>query len=271
LKHWIVSLMVILCTTAHPVRADETCGDGYTLSNFDASSTVATRGGECYAGYEIYSGSDFRFIPQSTGIVCPTGQHMSNGTCVADTVGNCADGFHDADIGTAAYAVQTIGGECYAGYQSQQTNRNVAYLIVSPNPTCGSGYYPTPNGCVAHITGNCPGNYYAITPTNAFVRPTDNTCPTNYAAYDDTELCKSWPIFADKPDFCTPQLLCDSGATSLRTSTGINLPIYREKLTTPSLTIGFENGNVCYTNLVPGNGANTINIKYNNETYHGVE
>ena len=263
--------MIFLCATTF-VRADETCGDGYTLSVFHSSSAVVASGGECYSGYEPYTGNlgNFRFITTPNNIVCPTGQHMSNGTCVADTAGNCATGFHDADIGTAS-AVQTIGGECYAGYQSQQTNRNVAHLIVSPNPTCGSGYYPTANGCAPHPTGNCPGNYYAITPTNAFVRPTDDTCPINYAAYDDTELCKSWPAFSDKPDFCTPQLLCDSGATSLRTSTGINLPIYREKLTTPSLNIGFENGNVCYTNLVPGAGTNTINIKYNNETYHGVE
>ena len=269
LKYYIVFLTIFLCATTF-ARADETCGDGYTLSVFHPSSTVATRGGECYSGYEIYSGSDFRFIPQSTSIVCPAGQHMSGGTCVADTVGNCATGFHDADTGPAS-AVQTLGGECYSGYQAQQTNRNVAYLIVSPNPTCGSGYYPTPNGCVAHTTGDCPDNYYAVAPTNAFVRMTDDTCPTNYAEYDDTELCKSWPAFMDKPDFCTPQLLCNSGGVALRTSTGINLPIYRERATTTTLNFGFENGGVCYMNMIPGAGANTINIKYNNETYHGVE
>lgn len=260
-------MIILYATVSH---ADDTCGDGYTLMPTDSSSTVATRGGECYSGYEIYSGSNFRFIPQDTGIVCPYGQHMSGGTCVADTIGDCATGFHDADMGTVT-AVQTLGGECYSGYQVQQTNRNVAYLIVSPNPPCGSGYYPTPNGCVAYTTGDCMENYYAISPTNAFVRASDDTCPTNYAMYNDTEICKSWPAFIDKPDFCTPQLLCDAGVTSLRSNTGMILPIYREKLTTPSLNARFENGKTCYLNTISGNGVNTINLRYNNETYHGVE
>ena len=256
-----------------PALADETCGNGYTLSSTISSlSTIAPRGGTCYAGYTMYSGNlgNFRFVPAAPSVGCPNGQHMSGGTCVNNTVGNCATGFYDATINSVA-AVAPLGGKCHSGYQSQQTVRNVAYLIRLAVATCGSGYYPTPNGCVAHTTGDCPDNYYAISPTTAFVRMANGTCPTNYAEYDDTELCKSWPAFMDKPDFCTPQLLCNSGGVALRTSTGINLPIYRERATTTTLNFGFENGGVCYMNMIPGAGANTINIKYNNETYHGVE
>lgn len=271
MKQAYIIFIGLLCVIAF-ARADETCGDGYTLSVFDPSSAVVASGGECYAGYEPYTGNlgNFRFITTPNNIVCPAGQHMSGGACVADTVGNCANGFHDADIGVAS-AVQSIGGECYSGYQAQQTNRNVAYLIVSPNPTCGSGYYPTPNGCVAHATADCPNNYYAVGPTGAFVRADgEGACATNYAPFNDTDICLRF-MGDNISEFCTPQLACGGGATTIRTSTGVNLPIYGESVTTPSVYIGFNDGTVCHTNLVPGAGTNTINLKYNNETYHGVE
>jgi hypothetical protein len=42
-------------------------------------------------------------------------------------------------------------------------------------------------------------------------------------------------------------------------------------VTTPSINIGFTGGAVCHVNMLPGAANNTVNIKYNNETYHGVE
>ena len=173
----------------------------------------------------------------------------------------------------ASYSIiYPFAGECFAGYDAIDIQTEILIPISNvPNTRCGIGYYPTPTGCVAYGRDNCPERYYAVAPTNAFVRMTDDTCPTNYAEYNDTELCKSWLEYIDKPEMCTPQLLCNSGGVALRTSTGINLPIYRERATTTTLNFGFENGGVCYMNMIPGAGANTINIKYNNEIYHGAE
>ena len=257
-----------------PALADETCGNGYTLSSTISSlSTIAPRGGTCYAGYTMYSGNlgNFRFVPAAPSVGCPNGQHMSGGTCVNNTVGNCATGFYDATINSVA-AVAPLGGKCHSGYQSQQTVRNVAYLIRSAVATCGSGEYPTASGCASNPIENCPTNFFAPVPSTAFVRAGDSdTCPTNYSLYQDMDFCRKYLEFNNMADFCTPQLLCNSGGVALRTSTGINLPIYRERATTTTLNFGFENGGVCYMNMIPGAGTNTINIKYNNEIYHGVE
>ena len=255
----------------HIARADETCGDGYTLSVFHSSSTTAAVGGSCYPGYVPYTGNlgNFKFVLPSGGVVCPTGQHMSGGTCVSDTQGNCANGFHDADIGTAS-AVQPVGGSCYSGFQPQITNRNVAYLIVSSKSLCGSGEYPTASGCGTYATGDCPTGYFAVGPNAAFKRAGDNdVCATNYSSFGDTDLCLKY-LGANMAEFCTPQLACNAGVSTLRTSTGVVLPVYGESVTTPSMHFSVG-GNVCHMNLLPGTTNNTVNVQYNNQTYHGVE
>ncbi|MBP5485780.1 MAG: hypothetical protein J6Y07_03685 [Alphaproteobacteria bacterium] len=254
--------------------ADETCGNGWTVSSgISSTSTVAPRGGRCYSGYEIYTGNigNFRFVSQASGIVCPTGQHMSNGTCVNDTVGNCAAGFHDATT-NSSMVVQPLGGTCYTGYQAQQTTRNVAYLIVSSATTCGSGEYPTVSGCSSNPVENCPDNFFAPVPSMAFVRANANDeCPTNYSLYGDADYCRVYLGFSNMSDFCTPQLACTSGGTVLHASNGVALPLYRERATIPSINIRFANGDVCYVNLGNGSRHGTINLKYNNQTYYGGE
>ena len=157
-----------------PSYADETCGNGWTLSSIiGTASAVAPIGGTCYGGYTMYSDSHLsnflRFVPGARNIVCPVGQHMSNGTCVNDTVGNCATGFHDATINAAA-VIQPIGGVCHGGYQPQQTNRTIMYLLTGTATTCGSGEYPTASGCVSNPVENCPANFFAPMPVASFVR-----------------------------------------------------------------------------------------------------
>lgn len=270
MRKFFYILIMLLCV---PARADETCGNGWTLlSGISTASVVQPIGGMCHGGYTIVSGNfgNFRFVPTGNSVTCPIGQHMSNGTCVNDTIGNCATGFHDATINAAA-VIQPIGGVCH-GYQAQQTNCTIMYLLTSTATTCGSGEYPTASGCVSNPVENCPANFFAPMPVASFVRAnSDDTCPTNYSIYGDLDYCRRYLGVDNMADFCTPQLICTAGPTTMRSSTGMVLPLYDERLTVPALHVGFTNGHICYVNMISGAGTNTINTNYNNQTYHGVE
>ena len=64
---------------------------------------------------------------------------------------------------------------------------------------------------------------------------------------------------------------CPAGITTLRTSTGLIFPLFKDKLTTPALNIKFENNQICYANLEPGTASNTLNFKPPaGATYHAV-
>ena len=323
-------------------RADETCGDGYTLTSTDNIayfSMLHTRAGKCDGGYVPYvldydaafpvaldlpmkcdsgyyykngtcvayetgpcdsgfvdnasnSGTmfDYTYAGGCTGgmepiqtshsamrladtiatsIQCGTGYYYKNGACVAYEQSLCKDGyFYETPIVQESTFDVTHSGKCLGGYDTLLGRDYASYVVFSAAEKCGAGEYPTGTGCAAHPTENCPDNYYAITPLTAFKRTADPAeCGTNYSLYYDTDFCRKY-LGANMASVCTPQLICTSGGASLRTSTGIVLPIYDDQVTAPVLKIRFENGHICNANMVPGAKNGTINMRYNNETYH---
>ena len=60
--------------------------------------------------------------------------------------------------------------------------------------------------------------------------------------------------------------LCDLGFTTLRTGSGLVIPLYSEKLSSPAIHIGY-NGGMCYGILESGSG-DGINLEYGGQTYH---
>ncbi len=267
MKQVYIIFIGALYATAH-LRAYGACATGFDEFTAAAAGVVnayTLTANSCRPGDTLVPIID-AYIQTNNIIRCaPTGT-LDNGACAPFAQTNCATGFIDTNVAAASLS-RAAGNVC--GGILMLSSPDI-YIIESIAPRCGPGYYPTPDGCAAYALGDgCPANYYS--PSSALLRPNANgTCGANYRLYNDAELCKLWPG-ADSGKICTPQLLCDSGGVALRTSTGINLPIYRERVTTTTLNFGFENGGVCYMNMIPGAGANTINIKYNNETYHGVE
>ncbi len=67
----------------------------------------------------------------------------------------------------------------------------------------------------------------------------------------------------------TCNTLCPFGATSLRTDTGVNVPLFSSRNTTPAINVKINN-NICYADLVPGTSTGAINIEYNGQMYHTV-
>lgn len=185
----------------------------------------------------------------------------------ADT---CRAGYVLSDVRSDSLITSFAGG---CGTNSGYKSVIIADEFVYPLPdhiTCGVGYYPTANGCVAYPVDNCPNNYHAVVPNTAYTRLNANdACNTNYSSYGDVDLCLLH-MAPNIADICTPQLACSGGGSSLRTSTGVNLPLYGERVTTPSINVGFGGGTTCYVNMLLGAANNTINVKYNDTTYHGV-
>ena len=103
-----------------------------------------------------------------------------------------------------------------------------------------------------------------------------NACPvgtytTGFGEGADSEDdCKIWcgdgfEVFGNE---C--KQLCGAGVTKLKISTGVTVPIFADKLTTPALNIKYNN-QICYVNLLVGGMQKAVNIKHNNIVYHMVE
>lgn len=97
----------------------------------------------------------------------------------------------------------------------------------------------------AHYTG-------AGTPAQSDSSPTNDCpweCDTGYGNHDGT---------------CVP--LCGAGIGKIKTGNGRTFNLYPVAYTTPSLRIGYG-GQTCYGVLKSGAAA-SINVRYNNQTYH---
>ena len=114
------------------------------------------------------------------------------------------------------------------------------------------------------------GTYYMFEETNLYTE-----CPCGSVSaetgwgeslVDGRAVCQANPAEHLYNDVCVAD--CDAGVTTLRTSTGLEFPLFDTKPTTPALHIK-HNGTVCYTPMEPGNGgAGSMNIMSGGETYH---
>ncbi len=64
--------------------------------------------------------------------------------------------------------------------------------------------------------------------------------------------------------------ICTAGFSKLRTDTGVTVPLYNTKQTSPALTFMNADGNTCYANLVQGTETGTINLEFGDKIYHTV-
>ena len=256
--------------------ATGSCDSGFVDNGTNAGSMFDyTYAGGCTPGMEpiLTTHSVMRLVDTvAESVQCGAGYYYKNGTCTAYTQGSCNAGYYDETPAVdASMFDQTYAGSCLGGMDPMLTRPYASYAVVGATTRCGAGYYPTPNGCVAHATDDCPTNYYAITPATAFVRADENNeCATDYTQYNDTDLCRKY-LGPNMAEMCTPQLRCQSLATTLRSSTGVILPLYRERATQPSMYVLFENGDLCFANVISGAANNAVNVEYEGAVYHGVE
>ena len=107
----------------------------------------------------------------------------------------------------------------------------------------------------------CPDGFYTV--------PYDISCGVGLVEVSDIPQCDtdtSGEFCLIGGDVAAP---CAAGVTTLRTGTGLIIPLWADKNTTPALHVRY-NGTVCYINLEPGNAANAINVEYGGVVYHTV-
>lgn len=107
----------------------------------------------------------------------------------------------------------------------------------------------------------CPDGFYTV--------PYDVSCGVGRVEVSnipqcDTDMSGEFCLIGG--DVAAP---CAAGVTTLRTGTGLTIPLWAEKATTPALHVRY-NGTVCYINLEPGNAPNSINVEYGGVVYHTV-
>lgn len=117
----------------------------------------------------------------------------------------------------------------------------------------------------------CPGGFVAIEEPDEFVVLSgDGTCPAGYTAVDEYDACGGGAVDYLCYIASVVRALCGAGIDKIKTSTGIVVPLYADKYTTPSVHVRY-NDTVCYADLEPGNVAGTINIKFNGDVYHTLK
>lgn len=123
--------------------------------------------------------------------------------------------------------------------------------------------------------------YYTFSNTglSTTCQPNTTTYCTPYSDMNDnTNYCTS---YWNSKVMCKPQQQCIGYynnqcveecpvLTTLKTGTGVSIPLTGNKLTTPAINIR-KNNTTCYIPLEMGNGGNgTLNMRYNGTTYHAV-
>lgn len=226
------------------------------------------------------------FLPITVfAAVCNPGYYMSNSVCTKcpmtaycpgdDTLYSCADLYKGNHTITSTLS-SAVGGAispdeciCYFILPGDETSINQNWkgkCNVGPTEIhyiqpwwCRVGYYATDCTTNDRCTRCAP---CTNAPENAeytsYGQKDANDCPwkcsTGYLINHDASKCDQ---------------LCKMGVSTLKTSTGITVPLYAQKRTTPSINIKINN-NVCYADLMTGQSNNAINLVYNNQIYHTV-
>ena len=105
----------------------------------------------------------------------------------------------------------------------------------------------------------CPDGFYTV--------PYDVSCGVGLVDTTDIPNCSD----DTSGSYCliSHTVPCASGITVLRTSSGVSVPLWGDKQTSPAIHVRY-NDITCYGNLESGQSANAINLKYNGTVYHTI-
>ncbi len=268
------------------------CNAGYYVANIaDTTYSAISLRMRCMNTYNEVDLPDF-FDPIYNGVLvdfgptfCGENQIMVDGKCERRTQGRCPDDFYQTPIAQNTFAAMTVGGEMcmntYAMYEMPDFFSAIYNgVLVDFGPTfCGAGMRYIDGGCVPASRGDCPTGFYDVTADDAtLVKTTDGACEKGYSLYGMGINCASRPgdasmcaILCDDGTLYTGFGTCAAGCTgarAIRTSTGVTIPLYAERQSSPTLNVETSGGAVCYGNMMPGVDKGAINIKYNDTTYH---
>lgn len=275
--------------------AQGSCDAGYYELPQNSGTFIAPENGQCRsASFGKYTTALDIFDFTYTGVIigseitlCDDGYSRDGSTCTSYDAANCDSGNYKL-VGTeTAFVDVGVNDTCdTTGFTKKLTLMDsLIYLIYngvlvgSEITLCDNGYSTDSTTCSNYTSGYCPTGYFNLDTDDGFMTmQSSGSCASNYGSYNGTETCGYNPSMTTCLDLCENGLMttevgtcasmCTAGGTTLRTSTGIVLPLWSTAQSTPSINIGLSNG-VCYVNLEPGTGSG-INIQYGGNTYHAV-
>ena len=112
---------------------------------------------------------------------------------------------------------------------------------------------------------SCPTGMVAVEYDN-FVAADAGACPAGYVAHDVTDACSGaatgvcWLIEQIR-------VRCGAGVTQIKTSSGVVVSLYSDRVTVPSFCVQYNNM-VCYADMVLGQVSGAINVDYADAIYH---
>ncbi len=259
--------------------ADTTCpacssvGDGsYTLSK-DGNDGGNTK---CYKNVTLTGAQNNPSLPAN----CSKQEYKSSctpGQCTYEDYYNVSDTACTPAActkeRTKLYAKSTYYVNGTTSCLACNTVGDKSYTASAADNTGGSGQcYKNCSTPCTQPTANCPANAtctYGDTSTSGQHYYGSDQCNAEATICDIVDyLCNSG---YNKTFSGACALTCTGGVTTLRTGTGVIVPLYAEKLTTPAINIRTTGGEMCYANLSEGSGTGAINVKYNDVTYHTVQ
>ena len=299
----IVGSEITLCSNGYSANGSS-CAS-YSQNNCDSGyhdilasdAFIAPQETECrYATYKKQTLPDITTYLVYNGILigsettlCSNGYSTNGSSCTSYSQNNCDSGYYDP-IGNQTSFVAPENELCrVTGYKQTvcpDTTINIVYngiLIGSEITLCSNGYSTNGSSCTSYSNGYCPDDYYDLNNgETTFTGLTAGSCGSGYKTYVADSACGYSLSGSTCVDLCVNGLmttdvgtcasLCSLGVTTLRTSTGLIVPMWSEKQTTPSVNLGINDGQhsgVCYVNLVPGaTEASAIMFKFDNTVYH---
>ncbi len=277
-------------------RERDRCPAGYyqTLIGTATYSAPTLELQSCMNAYDDTVMPDL-FHPIYNGIVvnfgatlCGADEQFGAGTCQPRAQGRCDTGYYQTLIGANTFSAPLAElQQCMNSYNEFELadTLSVIYngILVNFGATlCGDGQYLSDGTCAARTRGTCPENFYDITVSDTTMMPRENAqCATGYESFWLTANCASND---GQSNLCA--ILCDAGLTYTGTgtcaamcsvnagrnvtlnATGLSLPLYSTRVTTPALGVATSNGGVCYGNLVPGTMRGAINVTVSGKNYY---
>lgn len=290
IKFFIVINMVFLGNTGFGAS----CENGFDkMENVAESSFLMPIGGLCQVGgyslleipediVPVYNG----FTMGAAPTLCEDGYMQNGTTCVEYATGTCKENDDALGVNNASF-MALDGGLCKIGGYSVLEIPNDIYPVYNgftmgaQVTLCNNGYLANGSSCTSYTTGDCPTNYQDLSiNVNTITKLSNGVCNTGYSKYTINQQCNNNTTDSICAILCSGGLeytdvgtcasICPGEHTTLRTSTGLVLPMWSEKQITPSLNVQIGE-NVCYVNLVSGQKSDAINIKYDNKIYHAVK
>ena len=263
---------------------------------------------KCLGMYDLYTYNQDLFAPEfSTGTLrsfgppmCGYGYYRLNNKCYkktdSDAVGLCPENFHKTGSDSASYMSLFVQGDSclglyglyeYADYLHPLYN-GILVSVGAPLQTASDM-----RGTPCSINSD---NYYqiAVATEDAFAHPDVGLCSPTSAKFVVNTDCKD--IDASDANSLRQNavcgVLCDSG---VYTNSGIcansycmngdktrrlyyqygntkhSIPLYSNSTTTPSLNVKYDNGQICYMNLVTGGRTGGVRVKHENVVYYGID